>query len=150
MINWSDYKTYLFLLLPLFSGYMTSFICRIGKDSGKHIPSRPPSWVYGVVWPILYAFLGLSWIILRSNSTYVIDGLMAFNIILMIMWIILYGCGKNKKGALYVLLVLLISSLMLFGYAWSQDKVSGLLVTPYVAWIIFALMLNYTEVNKGV
>lgn len=148
MIDWKDWKTYLFLLLPAVTGYIASFNCKIGKDAGSKIPARPPSWVFGVVWPLLYAFLGLVWVILRKNNSHTIDMLMIINIIGLIGWILVYGCQKNKRGALYILLAIFLSSLMLFGYAWTQNKVAGMLITPFVTWITFALMLNYTEVNQ--
>ena len=147
MINWEDWKTYLFILLPSITGYLASFFCYIGKDAGSKIPSRPPSWIFGVVWPILYIFLGLTWVILRKNS-YIIDILMIINIFGLILWIIVYGCQKNKKLGLYVLLFILVIAFMIFGYAWSQNKIAAMLTTPFLVWIIFATMLNYTEVNK--
>ena len=48
---------YLYLLLPLFSVYLVGAFYPVGKEAGKDIAFRPPSWVFGVVWPILLLFL---------------------------------------------------------------------------------------------
>lgn len=149
---WREPKTYIFLLLPILTGYVTSALCPIGKTAGSKINSRPPSWLFGVIWPILYIFLGLIWIILRNKNktnNYFIDILMLVNILCLVSWIIFYGCKKDKKGGLYVLLITFCVSLTIFGYSWSVDKSAGILITPYLTWITFAMMLNFTEVNNN-
>jgi len=150
MVNWKDWKTYLFLLIPMVTGYITSFSCTIGKDAGSKVPARPPSWVFGTVWPILYLFLGLSWVLLRQTNYHIIDILMTLNIVGLIAWIFVYGCKKNKKNALYIILIVLLIALQIFGYAWTQNRMAAMMVTPFLAWILFATMLNYTEVNQEV
>ena len=115
MVNWKDWKTYLFLLIPMVTGYITSFSCTIGKDAGSKVPARPPSWVFGTVWPILYLFLGLSWVLLRQTNYHIIDILMTLNIVGLIAWIFVYGCKKNKKNALYIILIVLLIALQIFG-----------------------------------
>ena len=149
--TWKNPQTYIYLLLPILTGYLASALCPIGKSSGSKIKSRPPSWVFGIIWPLLYIFLGLTWIILRSKDTqnYFVDILMILNIVCLVSWIILYGCKKDKKGALYVLLFTFCVSLVIFGYSWSIDRTAGLLMSPYLAWITFAMILNFTDVNNG-
>ena len=148
MIDWKDYKIYLFLIIPMLTGYITNFFCNIGKDAGSKVSARPPPWVFGVVWPILYLFLGIVWVLLRKNDSYIIDTLMILNIFGLVSWIIVYGCKNNKKNALYVILLVLLIALLIFGYAWTKNRIAGMLITPFVAWILFATMLNYTEVNQ--
>ena len=148
MINWKDWKTYIFLLIPMITGYMASMACTIRKDAGTLVPARPPSWVFGAIWPFLYIFIGIAWLILRDQDSYIIDILMSLTIIGLVSWILVYGCGKNKKNALYVILLVLVAALLLFGYSWSQNKYAGMLITPFLGWILFATMLNFTEVNN--
>ena len=138
-----------FILLPSITGYIASFTCSVGKDAGSKITARPPPWVFAVVWPILYLLLGIVWLLLRhNNNKQTIDILMIINLLLLVCWIVVYGCMNNKRNALYILLAVLSVGLMIFGYSWSHNKIAGILVTPFIAWIIFATMLNYTEVNQ--
>ena len=47
-------------LIPLITGYFMSAICPMKKgEAGSNVPARPPGWVFGVVWPILYLLLTL-------------------------------------------------------------------------------------------
>ena len=132
----------------MITGYIASMICTVGKDAGTTVPARPPSWVFGAIWPFLYLSLGIAWVILRKQDSYIIDILMYITILSLVAWIIVYGCGKNKKNALYIILLVLVVALLLFGYSWSQNKYAGMLITPFLAWILFATMLNFTEVNN--
>lgn len=148
MVNWKEWKTYLFLSIPMFTGYITSFACKIEKDAGSKIRARPPPWIFGSVWPILYLFLGLSWVLLRGDNSHIIDILMTLNITGLNIWIAMYGCKKDKKNALYIILIVLLFALQIFGYAWTHNIMAAMLVTPFLVWILFATMLNYTEVNQ--
>ena len=97
MINWKDWKTYICLLIPIITGYLASMVCEIGKDAGTTVPSRPPAWVFATVWPLLYLCLGLAWVIIRNQNSYIIDILMSLTVLGLVSWILMYGCGKNKK-----------------------------------------------------
>ena len=144
----AELTTYILILLPAISGYITSMKCHIGKDAGSEINARPPSWVFGAVWPLLYILLGLTWVKLRRYNKFLVDILMAINTLCLVLWIIIYGCKNNKKQALYVMLLILLVALCIFGYSWSVDTVSGIMITPFVVWIMFALMLNYSQVTS--
>lgn len=148
MINWKDWKTYIFLLIPMITGYLASMACTVGKEAGTVVPARPPSWVFRAVWPFLYIFIGIAWVILREQDSYIIDILMSMTVLGLVSWILAYGCGKNKKNALYIILLVLVTSLLLFGYSWSENKYAGMLISPFLGWILFATMLNFTEVNN--
>ena len=156
MLDFKNWKLYLFLF-PIISGYLTSKFCPVGKDAGIQIASRPPSGVFAIVWPILYLCLGYYWVMMRNGDTLFMKGklgpititdvLMLLTIFGLVSWIILYGCKKNKKNSLYMLLLILVLAFMLFGYGWSKRMCCGMIVTPFLSWIIFATMLNYSEVN---
>ena len=92
---------YALFLIPFVVGYSTSALCTVGKKAGKTVDFRPPSWVFGVVWPILFGMLGVSWILAYRKDpsllTLVLYGLTSFSLGL---WTVVYGCVGNKKAAL--------------------------------------------------
>ena len=61
---------YLYLLLPMLSVYLVGAFYPVGKEAGKDIPFRPPSWVFGVVWPILLILIGYSWTLRPGLTNY--------------------------------------------------------------------------------
>lgn len=142
---------YLIIALPAVVGYSTSAACKIGKDAGKEVAIRPPSIVFGVMWPILYILLGVSWLIAWKNvqdkqHLVLVHVFYSLLTVLLAVWIIVYGCAKNKKNAIYVILASIAAGVM--AYTAAQDTVSKLLIVPLVVWLSFALLLNCFEVMK--
>lgn len=141
-------KDWTVLLIPILSGYATAQVCPMDRSDGENLKARPPAWVFSVVWPILYLLLGYSWMILRKK-TYLADWVFGANVFFLILWLIFYGCMDDKKGGLWILVVLIMVSLMAFALSIKYgDSWISLLLTPYVMWILFATMLNYSIVDK--
>ena len=138
----------LIFIIPLISGYVLSSQCPMNNgDAGKSVPSRPPSWVFGVAWPILYILMGLAWVKLRQQKNKnLVDILFVVLVILLNLWIYIYSCKNDKKSALYILLLSILSALTIWGYSIGTTEMFYL--TPLVVWLIFATMLNFTEVNN--
>lgn len=128
-------------------GYITSYFCNVGEKSGKTIPFRPPGWVFGVVWPILYLLFGLSWyfsILSKTNKTLIINLLYFTLSLLLCLWIIIYGCYDKKKKAIYILFLSILNILVIYTIVEMKSK---LLLTPLMVWLIFATFLNIIEVS---
>jgi len=135
-------------LIPLVTGYIMSYICPINKNkAGKTVPATPPSWIFGVVWSILYVLIGLAWVQLRKQKYQItVDILFILLIISLNSWIFIYSCQKQKKNALYILFISFIISLGTWGYSIGTNQMFYL--TPLVGWLFFAVLLNFTEVNN--
>ncbi len=143
--NVSNVVTVARFLTPLIFGIIMSTSCPMSKESGSAIPARPPGYVFGIVWFCLYILLGTSWALTGKSTNHITgDILFSLNVVLMLLWVIVYSCMNNTKGALFVLLALVMSSIALLG---CTSGISTILIAPYIGWIIFALMLNFTEVN---
>jgi translocator protein len=134
------------LLYAMIIGFIVSMKCKMGKDSGKSVKFRPPSYIFGIVWPILYILLGLSWInsnkIMKNKN---IDILYFTLSSLLAIWIIVYSCMNDKKNAIFILLSILLSLLVLMILI---PQKSMLLLAPLTVWIFFAILLNTTEVQN--
>ena len=134
----------LIFFIPMLSGFLTSSVCTIGKGSGSTVKSRPPSYVFGIVWSILYILIGISWVESRKNlKKFVVDFLYILLILFLCLWIFLYGCKKNKKLAMYTILFSIMINIFILIYSKSYYLV------PLLIWLLFALMLNSEEVNNS-
>ena len=131
----------IYLLAPAILGYSAATICNIGNNAGKDIPFRPPSWVFGIVWPILYLLLGYSWVITKSPYTIPVYTLLS---VLLAMWIVVYGCKKNKKESLYILIASVATSIAAFGISPPKAK---LMLSPLITWLGFATLLNSHDID---
>jgi len=132
-------KDIIYLLLPLISGYITSFFCSPNNKSGLSVKFRPPSWVFGIIWPILYLLIGLAWVNSKEQTLYFL-----FLIIFLCLWLIIYNCKDNKKNAVYILFLSLLSSFFIYT---NVNNFSKNLITPLIIWLLFAGLLNIIEVQ---
>jgi tryptophan-rich sensory protein len=132
-------EDYFYLLLPMISGYTVASFCGPSKSAGASVKFRPPSWVFGIVWPILYLLIGLAWVNSKKYTLYFF-----ILIILLNLWLVTYVCQKNKQGGVYVLLCSLLCTLFIYT---GVEKFSKYLITPLMVWLLFALLLNTYEVQ---
>lgn len=137
----------LLVLLPAVVCYGIQLGCSVGKNAGARVLFRPPAWAFGVIWPILFLLFGLSWAIAvrESANKKLAMSMYALTTILLGIWIAVYGCVKNKKGASWVLLLAVAAGLASFGQG---NHVSKALIAPLIAWALFALIMNTTEVQQ--
>ena len=137
---------YTLFFTPFIIGYATSAVCTIGSQAGKSVPFRPPSWVFGIAWPILFGMLGLSWVLAwREDPTIRTLGLYGLTSLCLGLWTVVYGCYKNKKSAIWVLVLCIASiiSNMVIG-----TTTSRMLLSPLMAWVLFATLMNTAEVSS--
>ena len=116
------------------------------SKSGTTIKFRPPGYVFGIVWPILYILLGLSWINSEYKKDKVIDGLYFGLSTLLALWIVVYSCYKSKKGALSIMLLSILAIVFLMILI---SKKSRLYLAPLLVWLCYALLLSTTDIQNS-
>ena len=144
-----DFTFIIILLLPSIFGGLFSYLCDVKKTSGSTVNIRPDPKIFGIVWPILYLLLGLSWNYAR-NVTVKNDGIspdILYTILNMFLclWIYVYSCQERKKEGVYVLILCIIAGLSCFTVG---NITSKLLITPLLGWLYLATLLNAFEVEK--
>ena len=107
----------------------------------------PPPAVFGVVWPILYAVMGLAAAMVCAawGSRYRVPAILAFALQLMVnlAWSPVFFGEHEITFALYVIVALDVAVLFTIVLFWKVRRAAALLLLPYFAWILFATMLNY-------
>lgn len=76
------------------------------------------------------------------------DILYGINTLISVKWLILFGCLDWKKMALYDLIALVASTLILIIFSLKYSTLASCLLAPYLAWLLFAQKLNYSIVNN--
>lgn len=107
----------------------------------------PPSWLFGVVWPILYAMMAVAAVLVfraRSSGADVRGALMAFGVqlVLNLAWSPVFFGLRQIGWALVLILVLwalIVVTTVLF---FRVSAVAGVLMAPYLLWVSFASVLN--------
>ena len=109
----------------------------------------PPSWVFGPVWAFLYVLIAISfYFIWRGTSSSLLSTsiqlfLLQLGLNVLWPWLFFYG---HFGAASFVDIVLLIAVLLggLIRFWWKQHHLASLLLLPYVGWVIFAAVLNFS------
>ena len=138
------------LAIPLAVGGFSAFLTRDGMNYFKIVskpPLSPPTWVFPVMWTILYLMLGaasyLVWVSgvsdKRRGRALTVYGLsLAANFL----WPIVFFTMRFYFTAFLLLLLLWIlvaAAALLFSCI---DKRAGRLMIPYLLWLTFAAYLN--------
>ena len=108
---------------------------------------NPPSWVFGPIWTILYLLMGIAlylfWIDKSKNKK---PAFIAFGaqIFLNAFWSVLFFGIQKPFYAFIDIIVLWISILITIIYFYRTKKMSAYLLIPYILWVSFAAVLNFS------
>lgn len=106
----------------------------------------PPSWIFGVVWTILYALMGFSLALVVASpvSAHRKGVIIAFAIqlFLNLCWSPIFFGAQEIGFAFLWILVMLVLVMTTFALFWRISRVAALLLVPYLAWVGFAAVLN--------
>lgn len=106
---------------------------------------NPPSSVFAPVWTILYILMGVSaFMVWREGPSTVNMGLFAVQLTLNLAWSILFFGMRRPDLAFYEIILLWLSILATALVFAKVDRVAGWLLAPYLAWVTFAAVLNFT------
>lgn len=136
----------LFVLMLLLLG-MVSFDNNMLWFSTLHMPNiQPPSWLFILVWTILYVMIAISVIIVlgtpKSKNRTISIGLFILNGILSALYSMLYFGMKSVLLAFIELPFLIASILLLIWFIKRTNKTAAYLLIPYLIWICFATILT--------
>ena len=115
----------------------------------------PPGWVFGVVWPVLYLLLGISLAIVLaeppSPRRKVALVLFFVQLALNFAWSPIFFAAHDIALAKIVIFIMAALAAAAAGQFMRLRKPAGLLLIPYLAWLVFAATLNSTieELNPG-
>jgi tryptophan-rich sensory protein len=132
------------------SGYGNPWFDALVKPS-----FMPPGWLFGVVWPILYALLGISlaMILAEPPSDRRRNGLILFfsQLAMNFAWSPLFFALHDINAAKILIFAMAATAAAAGGNFTRIRPVAGLLMVPYILWVVFAATLNSTiqSLNPG-
>ncbi|MEK7165993.1 MAG: TspO/MBR family protein [Patescibacteria group bacterium] len=107
----------------------------------------PPNFVFGPVWTTLYALMGISlylvWISKTKSRRYAMR-LFFLQLGLNVLWSIFFFGMKNPALAFLEIIALWIAIYLTIKTFLGVSKVASYLLYPYLAWVSFASILNFS------
>lgn len=117
---------------------------------------RPPNWLFGPVWTILYILQGISLYLIRTakkpaNVKMLAYVFFTFQLFLNLLWSVLFFLLKSPGAAAFEIGLLDITVIFAIISAYRVSKTSAYLLLPYLGWISFATWLNWQIfiLNRG-
>jgi len=124
--------------------------------AGLHKPSfSPPNWIFGPVWTILYILMAVAMYLVwnykakkKTEADARANGLLYFFIQLTFncLWSIVFFGLHAPLVAFIVIVALWIFIILSMQKFFVVSKTAGQLLIPYLAWVSFAAILNFSVV----
>ena len=148
----SVWKPYLIWILctewvGLLSGLLTRAGVRLYNTTVVKPPLSPPSWVFPIVWAILFALMGVSAARIARSPSSAAKG-RAIKVFFLqlganVLWSLLFFNLQAYGAAFLWILVLWLLILWMVLAFLRVDRPAALLQLPYLLWVAFAALLNF-------
>ncbi|TVR39139.1 MAG: tryptophan-rich sensory protein [Cryomorphaceae bacterium] len=138
------------IAIPLMVGGLSGYLTAGGTSTWYQELDRPsftpPGFLFGIVWPILYALMGISLYLVWSSEASPLKGMAytAFFIQLGLnfLWSFLFFNFKELGWALAEIGVLWVCILWMILSFYKVSPWAAYLQVPYLMWVSFATVLN--------
>lgn len=147
-----DKKTFIIsLLIPLSLGFLSYLLAKNGiafYSEYLNKPSfAPPKYLFGIVWTILYTLLGISsYKVYNSMSCHKANCLLLYgiNLFFLFIWPLVFFQLEARLFAFVIIVFLDIASILMTICFYGISKSAAYLQIPYLLWLIFASILNFS------
>ena len=138
------------IIIPLGLGLIVGLITNASSDYKiMNMPSfAPPAILFPIVWTILYILMGISSYIVKSKSNGYTQtealNIYKIQLILNLLWSFIFFTFKMYLLSLIWIIILVISVIIMIKKFYQISKVSAYLQIPYLLWLLFATLLNFS------
>ena len=135
------------ILIPVIIGGVVGLITANSINYNDLIqPSfAPPSFLFPIVWTILYVLMGVSYGILENKglNDSEINSIYYLQLTVNALWTFIFFVFKWRLFAFIWILILDVLVIDMIIKFYKKNKTAGLLQIPYLIWILFATILNF-------
>ncbi|HTK03918.1 MAG TPA: TspO/MBR family protein [Alphaproteobacteria bacterium] len=109
----------------------------------------PPNWIFAPVWTTLYVLMGISFYLIwvkgfKTKKVRDAVSIFAIQLILNTIWSPVFFGYKNIFLALIIIVAMWIFILKTIKAFAKINKLASYLLYPYLAWVSFATVLNFS------
>ena len=139
------------IIIPLLVGFISFLLTKEGISNYSNNlikPSfAPPSYLFGIAWTILYILMGISsYIIYNDISSHKTICLLIYglNLVLNFLWpIIFFNLELRLFAFIFIIFLDIVVIYMIICFHGISKKAAYLQI-PYLIWLIFATILNFS------
>ena len=140
----------LFIFLSYFmswwGGYITDYFKEPWYSTIIKPSFNPPDWVFAPIWMSLYLLIGYaSWLMWSSrNNTQKILNIYFIHLIFNASWTVTFFAFHQILASLIIVGLIIFFVVWLIRLYYPINKISAYLMLPYLSWLCFAFVLNYS------
>ena len=148
LIRWALFLVPLVMLLGFLSGQLSGSGAGSSWFQALEKPDLfPPPATFGIVWSILYLMMGLSFALVCAawGSRLRVWAIIFFivQLVLNLAWSPAFFAMHDILMAQITIIALDVVLLVTVVLSFKVRKWAGVLLLPYLAWVLFATLLNY-------
>ena len=104
----------------------------------------PPGIVFPIVWTIIYLLIGISYTLLKEKRevTKETKQLYYTQLVFNYLWTFIFFVFRLRLLSVLWIIILDVLVIVMTYQFYKQNKLSGILLIPYILWLIFATYLN--------
>lgn len=107
-------------------------------------PLSPPGIVFPIVWTIIYLLIGISYTLLKEKGEVPKETQQLYytQLIFNYLWTFIFFIFRLRLLSVLWIIILDVLVIIMTYQFYKQNKLSGILLIPYVLWLLFAMYLN--------
>lgn len=139
------------ILLPVLTGLLAGLLIQNNTDLYNVLIKPPfalPGSLFPAVWTALYILMGVAFFLFKTSETAgkeLSDGKLFFytQLFFNFLWPIVFFNFKLPLTAFILLIILFVFTAITVIKFYQSNKISGILLLPYLLYIIYAGYLNF-------
>jgi len=133
------------LLVGFIAGMLTSTSIDTWYSTLTKPSFNPPNWVFGPAWTILYIMMGIAlYLVWNSSNNRIAITFFMIQLALNFLWSFLFFALENPLIAFIEILLLLGMIILTAMQFYPVSRTAAFLLIPYILWVIFASVLNFS------
>jgi len=109
-------------------------------------PLTPPDWIFSPVWTVLYIMIATAIVLYYRSShkprPWLTTAVLGVHLLANFSWTYLFFGLRSPALALVDIAILDVTLVLLVRWFWQARRLAGLLLLPYLLWVLFATYLN--------
>ncbi len=104
----------------------------------------PPGIVFPIAWTIIYLLIGISYTLLKEKGEVPKETKQLYyaQLIFNYLWTFIFFVFRLRLLSVLWIIILDVLVIIMTYQFYKQNKLSGILLIPYVLWLLFATYLN--------
>ena len=104
----------------------------------------PPGIVFPIAWTIIYLLIGISYTLLKEKGEVQKETKQLYysQLLFNYLWTFIFFVFRLRLLSVLWIIILDVLVIVMTYQFYKQNKLSGILLIPYILWLIFATYLN--------